>query len=1374
MSSFSLDEAASAFAADMGTLLGRLRQAAAPVASASLAVRDDNGTEHFALLEDVGHSVRGTSRLVGASSLAECGVMLEEIAAEGRAAMADAERALERARAIALRCIEGAQDMARMVELELHHEPDAAMALARKWLQGPSVSAFRLDDRSSEAAPVAPDDSAEGFAFVDTGEVSRLDARRAVLPGPMAEEAPAETAPPAEISFGQDAFAADEVDDDLREVFRAEATELADPIQEAFGRIADPSAGASGDLGRLFHTLKGAAATVGLGRIAELCLELEGRFESIAAAKTALTAELIADSREKARAVYALAGVRLGLGTEQFARPPVEAFDLEAASQAATGGLTGELVDAFRDEVRQLANSIRTAIVHVAARPHDVDTLVHLERSFHTLKGAAATVGLVEIADLATRVQEIAEAAADANVAASPDLVDEVVKLTNEIFDKSGLPPVRLSTEAADSLRPELQREAREILTAASALLPRLRGSDDLGRARARHELSELLHRLAGAASVNEARAVSEDALRLERLCLDESADVAEITRGLQRIASLLELSVSGLLQSPTSSYAAGVPAVGAAQAAPTADAPVRVPVKLVAHEEVFEAFRQECADLLEALDKSILAAQESANPRDDLVEISRLVHTLKGSVSTVGLAPTGRLLHRAEDALTSLASRSVLPPMRAIASILLTMQDEVRRHLRQAPRGYVETAYAAFDRDVENLIGTGRRTFAAAAPATSKAVDSDDEGHVPRDAEARTIRVASERIDALMTLAGELVLSRARLLARVSSLRGLQSDLDGSRSRLLGAVDGFVERYEFSTIGGARQLVVDDRHGRPTLTMEEAAPTTSVTGAIAAFSDLELDRYEDVNILARSLAEISNDMTELHGQLFGELSGFVEDSDSFSSLVSNMQREVTRARLVPLDSLFTRIRLLILDSAEREGKDVGTEIVGHQVTLDKAILDALYTPILHLVRNAVVHGIEEPQARLRAGKPAKGKVTISARQEAGRVVVDVTDDGSGLNLVALKERGVALGLVSPDTPLESAAIMNLVFAPGLSTRTTASSTAGRGVGGDVVRSAIEALNGEVYVNTSAGRGTTFHIVLPLTLAITRALIVRIGKHGYAIPLYLTEHIFEAGEANIIESAGVRRLMVEGRSMRAVRLADLLGVPAKNPNGPYVIVGVGDARLAVQVDAVTSQDEIFVRSLGTLLTGHQLFAGVTVSGTGEAQLIFDVQGLLDAAGVSRSGDVQAVLVQPGETASHTAEAPEAPGRRRVLFIDDSLSVRKVADKFLSALGVDVTVAVDGVDGLEKLRTQSFDLVFTDLEMPRLHGYDLIREIRFNPAYRDLPVVVVTSRSSQKHRDHARAVGANDYVTKPFTQERFAEILTRWLPAQGTRAEVHAP
>lgn len=1362
MSSFSLDEAASAFAADMGTLLGRLRDAATPVTAATLTLGGRPGTEYFALLEDVGHSVRGTSRLVGATSLAECGSLLEEIAAEGRAAMADAERALERARAIAARCLDGAKDMERMVELELHHEPEAAMALARKWLQAPSVSAFRIDEIAQAGAlpePLAPPvESTEGFAFVDTAEVSKLDAPKVVVP-PAEED---------ERAFAQDAFDGEDVDDDLREVFRAEAAELSDPIQEAFTRIADPSGGAAGDLGRLFHTLKGAAATVGLVRISELCLELESRFESIAAGKSAMTPELITDSREKARVVYSLAGVRLGLGTEQFARPPVEAFDLDAVSQGSPG-LTGELVEAFRDEVRQLANTIRTAVAQVSARPHDVDTLVHLERSFHTLKGAAATVGLAEIAEIATRVQEMAEAAADANVAVSTDFVDEVVKLTNEIFAKTGLPPLQLSTDAADSLRPELQTEAREILSSAAVLLPRLRGGDGVSGAKARHELSELLHRLAGAASVNEARTISEEALRLERICLDDAGDVGELLRGLQRIASLLELSVAGLLQSATSRYAAAIAPSAAPQAAPTADPPVREAVKLVAHEEVFEAFRQECADLLEALDKRILGAQESTNPRDDLVEISRLVHTLKGSVSTVGLAPTGRLLHRAEDALTSLASRSVLPPMRAIASILMTMQDEVRRHLRTAPRGYVETAYAAFDRDVENLIGTGRRTFAAVAPATSKAVGVDDEGPMPRDAEARTIRVASERIDALMTLAGELVLSRARLLSRVSSLRGLQSDLDGSRARLLGAVDGFVERYEFSTIGGARHLVVNETDGRPTLTMEEVQSSTSGAG----FSDLELDRYEDVNILARSLAEISNDITELHGQLFGELSGFVEDSDSFSSLVSNMQREVTRARLVPLDSLFTRIRLLILDSAEREGKDVGTEIVGHQVMLDKAILDALYTPILHLVRNAVVHGIEDPQARARAGKPARGTVTISARQEAGRVVVDVTDDGGGLNLVALKERGVALGLVSPDTPLDNPAIMNLVFAPGLSTRATASSTAGRGVGGDAVRSAIEALNGEIYVNTVAGKGTTFHIVLPLTLAITRALIVRVGKLGYAIPLYLTEHIFESGEADIIESAGVRRIVVEGRSIRAVRLGDLLGVSPKSPNGPYVLVGVGDARLAVQVDAVTSQEEIFVRSLGALLTGHPLFAGVTVSGTGEAQLIFDVQGLLDAAGVSRNADAQAVVVQAGESAAHTAEVAEAPSRRRVLFIDDSLSVRKVADKFLTALGVEVTVAVDGVDGLEKLRGQSFDLVFTDLEMPRLHGYDLIREIRFNPAYKKLPIVVVTSRSSQKHRDHARAVGANDYVTKPFTQERFAEILARWLWS-AARPEVHAP
>jgi chemosensory pili system protein ChpA (sensor histidine kinase/response regulator) len=368
------------------------------------------------------------------------------------------------------------------------------------------------------------------------------------------------------------------------------------------------------------------------------------------------------------------------------------------------------------------------------------------------------------------------------------------------------------------------------------------------------------------------------------------------------------------------------------------------------------------------------------------------------------------------------------------------------------------------------------------------------------------------------------------------------------------------------------------------------------------------------------------------------------------------------------------------------------------------------------------------------------------------------------------------MGLVSADTPLTDPSIRDLVFVPGLSTRAQAGAVSGRGVGCDVVRRTVERLNGTIRVESTPGRGTAFIVTLPVTLAITKALIVRQGERTYAIPLHFAERIIDAEEEALIHSAGVHRIKVEGTFLSVGRLEQHFGQGDQTTSrGPVLLLRVGGARTALQVDAVLGQEELVVKSMGDLLNGHPLFAGVTIRGSGELVLIVDVPGLLQERGAKAKERRPA----PGRTdiapvaAATRALAPAAPapaseagGPLRVLFIDDSLSVRKFAQMTLHGLGVEVTLAVDGVDGMTKLREGSFDLVFTDLEMPRMHGFELIRELRFLPAYQDLPIVVVTSRSGHKHQQQARTLGATEYLTKPFTAQSLDVVLKRWGRRRG--------
>ncbi|HEY8926564.1 MAG TPA: response regulator, partial [Polyangia bacterium] len=441
-----------------------------------------------------------------------------------------------------------------------------------------------------------------------------------------------------------------------------------------------------------------------------------------------------------------------------------------------------------------------------------------------------------------------------------------------------------------------------------------------------------------------------------------------------------------------------------------------------------------------------------------------------------------------------------------------------------------------------------------------------------------------------------------------------------------------------------------------------------------------------------------------------------------------------------------------------------------------------LFQPMLHLVRNAAVHGIESASARERAGKSVAGLVTLRARQESGQIVVEVSDDGNGLDLERLRARGIAMGLIPPETLVTDPAVPELVFAPGLSTRDHAGAVSGRGVGCDVVRRSVERLNGAIRVESRPGRGTAFVITLPVTLAITKALIVRHGERTYAIPLHFAERIVDAQEEAIIESAGIHRIKIEGAFLSVKRLEQFFQTGAQTSKmGPVLLLRVGSLRTVLQVDAVLGQEEIVVKGLGDVLAGHPIFAGVTVRGSGELALIVDVPGLLQdrvrkSVGVAderrRAGGKRQAA---GAAAREAAAEPQAgagglpavtesvdPARPlKVLFIDDSLSVRKFAQLTLAQLGADVTVAVDGVDGLAKIREGSFDIVFTDLEMPRMHGFELIRQIRFLPAYRDLPIAVVTSRSGSKHQQQARELGATEYLAKPFTAQNLDAILKKW-------------
>jgi chemosensory pili system protein ChpA (sensor histidine kinase/response regulator) len=405
-------------------------------------------------------------------------------------------------------------------------------------------------------------------------------------------------------------------------------------------------------------------------------------------------------------------------------------------------------------------------------------------------------------------------------------------------------------------------------------------------------------------------------------------------------------------------------------------------------------------------------------------------------------------------------------------------------------------------------------------------------------------------------------------------------------------------------------------------------------------------------------------------------------------------------------------------------------------------------------VRNAADHGLEMPAERLAAGKPERGTIRLSARHEGGHIIIEVADDGRGIDADAVKTAAVKGNFVTPAAlaELSERDVLDLIFLPGFSTAPAVTTAAGRGVGMDVVRTNVGRLGGDVDVETTPGQGTRFTIRLPLTVAISDALLVRVGSEVVGIPVPVVKAMVRVGPEDIQQADGRESVEIEGQAVDLRRLEHVLQVPSLHPGGrrPVVAVRTGRRTLALAVDALLGKEDVVIKTLGAFLDGVGPFGGATVSGEGRVILLLDPVRLLEGA---------AGLLTTPAIAALPASHPATPGaRRRVLLVDDSVSVRKFVGQMLERAGFAVATANDGADALQRLVDERFDVVVTDLEMPRLNGYELIRDIKRRPASRHTPIVVLTTRAGEKHVGLAQQLGVDHYATKPVDEQAFVRLV----------------
>lgn len=780
--------------------------------------------------------------------------------------------------------------------------------------------------------------------------------------------------------------------------------------------------------------------------------------------------------------------------------------------------------------------------------------------------------------------------------------------------------------------------------------------------------------------------------------------------------------------------------------------------------------FLPEAEGYLQSIENLLLQLENDPKNQEAINQLFGNVHTLKGSAFTVNFQIIGDLFHTVEDYLDAVRHRR-LEITGSFTDIVLRTIDIVRvllqRNVKQLPRlkerlMEVRTEFATLGQAL--VTGSVPRPASVPMPEAvqelpAASVSERQEGPSVPDAhvtspvtDVQQIKVRRDRLEQLLNLVGELIITRGRLERRLETLSQLTNQVMACKNRLLTGIQAFEEKHTFTM---------------PSLSPQESSTSMSALTGVTEFGELEFDKYDDFNILSRRIGEGAADISESVSQLNGSILAARDEINQLQELTTGIRDQTTKARMVSIGMLFTRFRRSVRESARATGKDVEMAMVGERTEVDTGVVERLIDPLIHLMRNAVYHGIEPARVREANGKPATGIIRLHAAQRGAAVVIEVEDDGRGLDLDKIKATAVAKGLVNPDLAarLSDAEITRFIFMPGFSTAEVSTDQAGRGIGMDVVERVIRSMNGRIEIETVKGRGTKFSLYLPLTLLITTALIVRVGEMRYAIPLASIREI-TLPVLNAMQNVGNRMLLsMEDEAVEILVLSNLLGHGSSELEStmPIVIVHTDAGPMGLAVSELLGQQEIVVKSLGPLkLMEHVTFSGATFDLDGRIILVLDVSRLFTSqiAGMSMVTRSAVQELGAGEGRSEEASDSEPAKTLSILLIDDSLSIRKFIGRMLETAGYQVATAGDGEEGIRKASMQAYNVIITDLEMPKLNGYEVIQTLRSRQQTQSVPILVMTTRAGEKHRQLALNVGATGYITKPVEERTLLKEIER--------------
>ncbi|MCH8620141.1 Hpt domain-containing protein [Undibacterium sp. TS12] len=798
---------------------------------------------------------------------------------------------------------------------------------------------------------------------------------------------------------------------------------------------------------------------------------------------------------------------------------------------------------------------------------------------------------------------------------------------------------------------------------------------------------------------------------------------------------------------------------------APAADGNVQIRDEL--DMDLLPVFIEEGNDLLPMVGQLLRSWQEKPDDMAIPQSIARIMHTIKGSARMAGAMGLGQHIHDMESRIETLmhggsaVRASLLDDLLARHDYSMQMFDRLlhpEAHVAPLQAEAPLTTAQELDQfqeqqaaktteapvvisELVNLTPVVPVMTRTNAPAVAAPVNAPAAPGAP----VTLVRVRADILDRLVNQAGEVSISRSRLENEVSTLRSSLSELTENVNRL-----------------------------RDQLREVEIQAETQITSRMALsgdreFDPLEFDRFTRLQELTRMMAESVSDVATVQTNLTRTIDGASNDLQVQARLTRDLQQDLMRVRMIPFASISERLYRVTRQTSKEIDKRVNLDIRGATVEMDRGVLEKMAGPFEHLLRNAIVHGIESREQRRNSGKEETGELLIEIRQEGNEVVIRFSDDGQGLNLKRIREKAVSVGLITnEDNPgeLETA---NMIFEPGFSTATEITELAGRGVGMDVVRSEAASLGGRVEVVTHEGKGAEFTIRLPLTLAVTQVVLLSSGGRTFAVPSVLVEQVQQLKSNALANAYNDGAVMWQGQRVAMYYLSSMLGqddaTPMTQQYTPLLIMKSGTERVAIHVDDVLGNREVVVKNIGPQLARMTGIAGATVLGSGEIVLILNPVPLaqrmeheharLQHLGAEAVPDMGAVANL--HTATEVAETKSEPvqglrTQHTVMVVDDSLTVRRVTQRLLTREGYQVILAKDGIDALEQLQSVTPDVMLVDIEMPRMDGFDLTRNVRSDSRTSHIPIIMITSRTADKHRNYAKELGVNEYFGKPYRED----------------------